>query len=99
MAGGRDSFTFVPFFRYDSRDSERSHFDLREVYWQRATRSWELAEAQDLSGIDGIRRLLPAANRAALERHRTSDIGSRMPRPTSSLPKYIEWPPNFWMPT
>lgn len=39
---GRDSFTFVPFFRYDSRDSERSHVDVRELHWQRIERDWEL---------------------------------------------------------
>ncbi len=39
---GRDSFTFVPFFRYDSQDDERSHVDIRELYWQRVARSWEL---------------------------------------------------------
>ena len=30
-AAGR-IFTFVPFFRYDSGDSERTHFDVREAY-------------------------------------------------------------------
>lgn len=39
---GRDSFTFTPFLRYDSRDSERTHIDLRELYWQRVGGDWEL---------------------------------------------------------
>ena len=39
---GRDSFTFTPFLRYDSQDSERTHGDLRELYWQRFGQDWEL---------------------------------------------------------
>lgn len=38
----RDSFTFVPFARLDQRDDERSHFDIRELTWLRAGRTWEL---------------------------------------------------------
>jgi hypothetical protein len=41
-AAGRDSFAFSPFVRLDSQDPERTHFDIRELYWQRATRGWEL---------------------------------------------------------
>ncbi|GMQ87977.1 MAG: hypothetical protein BMS9Abin08_1192 [Gammaproteobacteria bacterium] len=31
-AGG-SSFTFVPFYRYDSADDQRTHFDIREAMW------------------------------------------------------------------
>ena len=48
-AEGRDSFTVKPFLRLDSQDSERSHFDLRELYWRRSADSWEL-----LVGIDRV---------------------------------------------
>jgi len=36
------SFTFVPFFRVDSTDSERTHFDIRELNFFMAGDSWEL---------------------------------------------------------
>lgn len=36
------SFTFVPFARLDSVDSERTHFDLRELNYLWLTDSWEL---------------------------------------------------------
>jgi hypothetical protein len=36
------SFTFVPFLRLDSVDSERTHFDIRELNLLFATNSWEL---------------------------------------------------------
>ncbi|NQV21909.1 MAG: AMIN domain-containing protein [Rhodospirillales bacterium] len=29
----RQSFTFVPFFRFDDNDHERTHFDIRELRW------------------------------------------------------------------
>jgi hypothetical protein len=36
------SFTFTPFIRADSADSERSHFDIRELNYLWVTDSWEL---------------------------------------------------------
>lgn len=39
---GKDSFTFVPFVRWDAHDSERTHVDIRELVWIHAAREWEL---------------------------------------------------------
>ena len=39
---GRQSLTFSPFLRWDQRDDERSHADIRELIWIRAGDSWEL---------------------------------------------------------
>lgn len=39
---GRDLFSFRPFMRYDNRDSQRSHVDLRELMWTHAADDWEL---------------------------------------------------------
>ena len=39
---GRQSFTFVPFLRIDQHDSERTHFDIRELTWLKAAQDWEL---------------------------------------------------------
>ncbi len=38
----RKQLTITPFVRIDSRDSERSHFDLRDLYWTRVGESWDL---------------------------------------------------------
>jgi hypothetical protein len=38
----RDSFVFKPYLRLDSKDSERSHFDIREAYWLQVFNQWEL---------------------------------------------------------
>lgn len=39
---GRQSVLFAPYLRLDSRDAERSHGDIRELAWIRASRDWEL---------------------------------------------------------
>jgi hypothetical protein len=39
---GYQSLTFKPFLRVDSHDSHRTHFDLRELYWEKAAENWEL---------------------------------------------------------
>lgn len=38
----KQSLTFVPFFRMDSHDRERSHTDIRELSWIKAAHDWEL---------------------------------------------------------
>jgi len=37
-----DSITFKPFYRWDQRDSERSHGDIRELMWLHVGEDWEL---------------------------------------------------------
>ena len=36
------SFTFVPFIRWDNQDDERTHADIRELTYLKASRDWEL---------------------------------------------------------
>ena len=38
---GRESFTFVPFVRWDANDEERTHADIRELTWGKAADEWE----------------------------------------------------------
>lgn len=40
--GGDRSLVFSGFLRIDQHDGERSHADLRELYWRRVGRDWEL---------------------------------------------------------
>lgn len=37
-----DSLTFKPFYRWDQYDDERSHFDVRELFWLHVGETWEL---------------------------------------------------------
>jgi len=39
---GVDSLTFTPYYRYDQRDDERSHGDIRELSWIHVGDDWEL---------------------------------------------------------
>ena len=39
---GDQSFIFTPFARIDQNDSERTHFDIRELAWVKVTDKWEL---------------------------------------------------------
>jgi hypothetical protein len=39
---GQQSFTFVPFVRWDQNDEQRSHADIRELTWLKAAEDWEL---------------------------------------------------------
>ena len=41
-ANGDMSLALTPYFRLDQHDSERTHFDLREFFWQKVGNSWEL---------------------------------------------------------
>jgi len=42
-------FSFIPFYRHDSRDEARSHFDIREAYWLYIADDWEV-----LTGINKV---------------------------------------------
>lgn len=61
-ADGTQQFGFSPFFRYDAQDKQRTHADIRELYWQlereRLTTKvgidvvfWGVAESQHLVDI------------------------------------------------
>jgi hypothetical protein len=39
---GYQSVVFEPFLRIDAVDSRRTHVDIRELYWQKVWRDWEL---------------------------------------------------------
>ncbi len=40
--GGNQLIAFSPFLRIDQRDSERTHFDVRELLYEYSANSWEL---------------------------------------------------------
>ena len=41
-ADGNQSLNFTGFFRLD-RDSRRTHWDIRELYWQTVKNNWEIS--------------------------------------------------------
>lgn len=48
-SSGDHRFSFIPFYRHDSRDDARSHFDIREAYWLYIGDDWEI-----LTGINKV---------------------------------------------
>ena len=38
-----EQLVIVPFVRLDANDSQRSHFDLRELFWQKRFSDWNLS--------------------------------------------------------
>jgi hypothetical protein len=43
FAGGSQSVLFVPFYRWDQHDENRTHWDIRELFWLTYGDWWELA--------------------------------------------------------
>ncbi|NIR48644.1 hypothetical protein GWO43_09410 [candidate division KSB1 bacterium] len=41
-ADGYASIVFVPYLRIDQHDGKRTHFDVRELFWQKVSKIWEL---------------------------------------------------------
>ena len=88
---GRDSFTFAPFLRYDSRDSERSHLDVRELYWQRVGRSWELRAgiSQVFWGVTESQHLVDVVNQTDLVE--SPDGEDKLGQPMLRLATFRSW--------
>lgn len=42
LSNSRDNIAFTPFIRIDQNDDDRSHADIRELYWQKIAKNWEL---------------------------------------------------------
>lgn len=40
---GDQSLTFVPFVRWDQHDNQRTHWDIRELFWLKVWEDWELS--------------------------------------------------------
>lgn len=65
---GDQRLTFVPFYRYDSVDEERTHFDVRELNWRKSTRDWDLLAGvgRVFWGVTESRHLVDVINQTDL---------------------------------
>ena len=68
FASGTDSMTFSAFLRYDSEDERRSHWDLRELYWNHTGADWEIRAGvqQVFWGVTEFRHLVDIINQTDL---------------------------------
>ncbi len=88
---GDHQFSFIPFYRRDSRDEERSHFDVREAYWLYVDDDWEF-----LTGINKIfwgvaesRHLVDIINQT--DTVEDLDGEDKLGQPMVSVTKYNDW--------
>ena len=62
--GEDHQFSLVPFARYDARDNDRTHVDLREAYWRFIQDDWEvlIGVNRDFWGVTESRHLVNIIN-------------------------------------
>ncbi|NIO39373.1 MAG: hypothetical protein GTO41_03710 [Burkholderiales bacterium] len=61
---GQNRFTFSPFVRLDADDDERTHWDIREAYWQHARGpwTWQVGISRVFWGVTESRHLVDIVN-------------------------------------
>lgn len=65
---GAARVTFIPFYRHDSVDDERTHFDIRELNWRYFADRWDLSVGVDrvFWGVTESRHLVDIINQTDL---------------------------------
>ena len=95
-----DSFTFKPFVRADSEDSERSHFDIRELFWLHAADDWEigLGVGKVFWGVTESQHLVDIVNQTDLVE--SPDGEEKLGQPMVRLTFIRDWGviDAFWLP-
>jgi len=88
---GYQTFTFVPFLRVDQQDSERRHFDIRELTWLKATTNWELRVGirKLFWGVTESQHLVDIINQTDLIEH--PDTEEKLGQPMINLALIREW--------
>lgn len=64
----RQALTFAPYFRYDVEDSQRTHFDVRELFWSKVGTDWDLhvGVKQVFWGVTEFHHLVDVLNQTDL---------------------------------
>lgn len=88
---GYQTFTFVSFVRLDQHDSERSHFDIRELTWLRAAEDWELRVGicKLFWGVTESQHLVDIINQTDLVEH--PDTEEKLGQPMINLVLIRDW--------
>lgn len=90
-ASGNDQFSFKPFYRLDSNDSSRSHFDIREASWRHVSDDWEILFGvnQVFWGVTESRHLVNVINQVdGVENIDEEDV---LGQPMVNLTLYGDW--------
>lgn len=88
---GRQSFTFIPFVRLDNQDPERSHGDIRELFWIKAANTWELRAGigKVFWGVAESRHLVDIINQTDLVEN--NDGEDKLGQPMLNFASIRDW--------
>ncbi len=88
---GYQTFTFVPFVRADLHDQDRTHFDIRELTWLKATPNWELRLGirKLFWGVTESQHLVDIINQTDLIEH--PDTEQKLGQPMLNLALIQDW--------
>ena len=88
---GGSSFAFVPFYRFDSADDERTHFDLREFtfLWLKNDFELRLGAGKVFWGVTEVVHLIDIVNQTDLVEN--VDMEDKMGQPMVNLSLARDW--------
>jgi hypothetical protein len=87
----RSSLTFTPFARLDAVDGERTHADVRELYWTRVGDQWEahVGVRQIFWGVTEFHHLVDIVNQTDLVE--SIDFEDKLGQPMAQLSLVRSW--------
>ena len=90
-AQGNQSIIIVPFFRLDQNDDERTHFDIREMFWQMVSKRWELRVGigKVFWGVTESQHLVDIINQTDLVEGPDSE--DKLGQPMTNLALVLPW--------
>lgn len=88
---GNQSFAFVPFVRLDENDNERTHFDIRELNYLKASENWELRLGirKVFWGVTEFQHLVDVINQTDLVEN--LDTEDKLGQPMINLALIQDW--------
>ncbi len=88
---GRQSFAFVPFYRYSQYDDRRTHFDIRELTWLKVADKWELRVGfrKVFWGVTESEHLVDIVNQTDLVEN--LDMEDKLGQPMVNLALIRDW--------
>ena len=88
---GNQSLAFVPFFRLDQNDSDRTHIDIRELTWLKAAKNWELRVGlrKVFWGVTEFQHLVDIVNQTDLVEN--IDTEDKLGQPMINLALIKDW--------
>lgn len=88
---GKQSFTFVPFYRKDQRDEQRTHFDIREMTWLKVGKAheWRVGIRKVFWGVTESQHLVDIINQTDLVEN--PDGEDKLGQPMINLALMRDW--------